>query len=347
MTLLAIETSCDETSAAVVRNGQILSNIVSSQTKLHSEYGGVVPELATREHLRNFLPVAQEALRTAEVSVTDLEAIAATRGPGLPNALMVGLKAAQALAFVLRKPFLGIHHHEAHLYSPWISGPPPAADFTAFQPNVSLIVSGGHTMLVHVKSELNHRVLGSTLDDAAGECFDKVAKLVGLPYPGGPELDRLAAEGNPCAYDFPRPLLREPGDDFSFAGLKTSVRYFLQKHPTMLEESQNVRDLCASVQAAIVEVLVTKTIRAARLQRVRCVTASGGVTCNSALRRELAAACQAEGFTLRLAETNLCTDNAAIIGVVAERKFLHGEKPTSVDAEISPNWELGQILTSN
>jgi len=340
MTILALETSCDETSAAVVRNGQVLSNIVSSQVQLHAEYGGVVPELATREHLRNFLPVTGEALRTANIAVGDLEAVAATRGPGLPNALMVGLKAAQALAFVLRKPFLGVHHHEAHLYSPWISGHLPLADFAAFQPNVSLIVSGGHTMLVHVEEELQHRLLGSTLDDAAGECFDKVAKLIGLPYPGGPQLDRLAAGGNPAAYDFPRPLLREPGEDFSFAGLKTSVRYFLQKNHGLLESAQRVKDLCASVQAAIVEVLVTKTIRAARRTGVKCVTASGGVTCNSALRAELTTACQREGFTLRLAEQTLCTDNAAIIGVLAERKLARGQAPSSLDAEISPNWSL-------
>jgi N6-L-threonylcarbamoyladenine synthase len=182
MTILAVETSCDETSAAIVRDGRVLSNIVSSQIRLHAEYGGVVPELATREHLRNWLPVTQTALRAANVPVEQVDAVAATRGPGLPNALMVGLKAAQALAFALHKPFLGIHHHEAHLYSPWVSGEPPVADFVAFQPNVSLIVSGGHTMLVHVRAELDHVVLGSTLDDAAGECFDKVAKLIGLPY---------------------------------------------------------------------------------------------------------------------------------------------------------------------
>jgi len=340
MTLLAIETSCDETSAAVIRNGEILSNVVSSQTRLHEEYGGVVPELATREHLRNFLPVAREALSASKLAAADLDAVAATRGPGLPNALMVGLKAAQGLAFALRKPFLGIHHHEAHLYSPWISGQPPRADFSAFQPNVSLIVSGGHTLLVHVEAELKHRVLGSTLDDAAGECFDKVAKMIGLPYPGGPEMDRLAAKGNPAAYDFPRPLLREPSDDFSFAGLKTSVRYFLQKNPALLENAQKISDLCASVQAAIVEVLVAKTIRAAARLGVRCVTASGGVTCNSVLRRDLAAACRAKDFTLRLAEKSLCTDNAAIIGILAERKLLHHETPTDLDAEISPNWPL-------
>lgn len=340
-TLLAIESSCDETSAAVIRDGRVLSNVVSSQTKLHSEYGGVVPELATREHLRNLTPVVREALQQANVSPAHLDVIAATRGPGLPAALMVGLKAAQGMAFALRKPFIGIHHHEAHLYSPWIAGNPPAADFQNFQPNVSLIVSGGHTLLVLVKSELEHEVLGGTLDDAAGECFDKVAKLIGLPYPGGPEMDRLAATGNPKAYDFPRPMLQDPNHDFSFAGLKTSVRYFLQKNPLLLENEQSLRDLCASVQAAIVEVLVTKTIRAARKFNVRCVTASGGVTCNRGLRQQLADACAKHGLHLRLAERTLCTDNAAMIGVLAEHQFKKGITLTSLDAEIQPAWELG------
>jgi N6-L-threonylcarbamoyladenine synthase len=340
VTLLAVETSCDETSAAVVSAGRVLSNIVSSQIKLHAEYGGVVPELATREHLRNWMPVTQAALRAANVQPADLTAVAATQGPGLPNALMIGFKAAQSLAFALRKPFVGIHHHEAHLYSPWVSGDPPTADFANLQPNVSLIVSGGHTMLVHVRAELEHHVLGSTLDDAAGECFDKTAKLMGLPYPGGPQMDRLAAEGNPEAYDFPRPLLSESNDDFSFAGLKTSVRYFLQKNPGLADDPQKLRDLCASVQAAIVETLVTKTMRAARRLQVKWVTASGGVTCNRALRAGLAAICERETFSLRLAERSLCTDNAGMIGILAERKLLKHTTPTPLDAEIEPSWVL-------
>src|SRR6185436_2275003 len=197
--LLAFETSCDETSAAVIHNGKVLSSVVSSQIRLHAEYGGVVPELAAREHLRNLLPIARTALHEAGTMPESLDAIAATRGPGLPSALMAGFKAAQAMAFASHKPFLGVHHHEAHLYSPWISGKPAVADFAAFQPNVSLIVSGGHTMLVHVEAELKHRVLGSTIDDAAGECFDKAGKLIGLPYPAGPEIDRLAEQGDPKA----------------------------------------------------------------------------------------------------------------------------------------------------
>jgi N6-L-threonylcarbamoyladenine synthase len=340
MTILAIETSCDETSAAVVRDGQILSNTVSSQIELHAKYGGVVPELAAREHLKNLLPVAKAALSGAKISADQLDAVAATQGPGLPTALLVGLKAAQAVAFVLRKPFIGINHHEAHLYSPWISGNPPAADFGNFQPNVSLIVSGGHTILVLVESELKHRVLGSTVDDAAGECFDKTGKLMGLAYPAGPEMDRLSGSGNPRAFDFPRPLLHDAGNDFSFSGLKTSVRYFLRDNPALLDDPQKIRDLCASIQAAIVEVLVTKTIRAAKRNGVRCVTASGGVTCNRALRHELALACKKNGFTLHLAEKSLCTDNAAMIGILAERKLAQKIPGTSLDEDIKPGWEL-------
>jgi len=334
MTLLAIETSCDETSAAVVRDGKILSNTVSSQTELHAEYGGVVPELAAREHLKNLLPVARAALDAAKISVAEIDAVAATQGPGLPNALLVGFKAAQAVAFALKKPFVGINHHEAHLYSPWIG------EFEKFQPNVSLIVSGGHTILVLVEGELKHRVLGSTIDDAAGECFDKTGKTMGLAYPAGPEIDRLAEQGNPAAFDFPRPLLNDASDDFSFSGLKTSVRYFLRDNPKILDDKQKIYDLCASVQAAIVEVLVVKTIRAAKREGVRCVTASGGVTCNRSLRNELERACKKNGLTLRLAEKNLCTDNAAMIGILAGRKLLQRIPIPPLDEEIKPGWML-------
>jgi N6-L-threonylcarbamoyladenine synthase len=386
MTILAIETSCDETSAAVVRDGEILSNSVSSQVDLHAEYGGVVPELAAREHLRNLIPVVRSALDAAGLGGADLpvspdarqrvpigiDAVAATQGPGLPTALLVGFKAAQAIAFALHKPFMGIHHHEAHLYSPWIRsiasphepgsvGVPPAgsihtgetpalpaiasgvqyaAGFSAFQPNVSLIVSGGHTLLVLVESELNHRVLGSTVDDAAGECFDKTGKLMGLAYPAGPEMDRLAGQGNPKAFDFPRPLLHDASDDFSFSGLKTSVRYFLRDNPALLDDPQKIRDLCASIQAAIVEVLVAKTIRAAKRTGVRRVTASGGVTCNRALRHELALACKKNGFVLHLAEKSLCTDNAAMIGILAERKLAQKVPATDLDEDIKPGWVM-------
>jgi N6-L-threonylcarbamoyladenine synthase len=343
MILLALESSCDETSAAVIRDGRVAGAVVSSQVQLHAPYGGVVPELAVREHLRNLTPVVTTALRQAQIAPARLDAVAATRGPGLPSALMVGFHAAQAMAFVLRRPFYGIHHHEAHLYSPWIGGDPLRADFDSFQPNVSLIVSGGHTLLVHVQSEAKHRVLGSTVDDAAGECFDKVARLIGLPYPGGPALDRLAAQGNPRAFDFPRPMLGDSNDDFSFSGLKTSVRYFLRDHSGILDDGKRVCDLCAGVQAAIVEVLVTKTVRAAARLNVECVTASGGVTRNRALRAELAAACRKAGLMLRLAETSLCTDNAAMVGVLAERKLLRGVPESSTDTQIFPGWPLNRL----
>jgi N6-L-threonylcarbamoyladenine synthase len=339
MTLLAFETSCDETSAAVIRNGVVASSVVSSQVQLHAEYGGVVPELAAREHLKNLLPVAHAAFLNAGIAAKDLDAVAATQGPGLPTALLVGFNAAQAAAFALHKPFIGIHHHEAHLYSPWIGGKPQQAEFEQFQPNVSLIVSGGHTMLVHVESELKHRVLGSTVDDAAGECFDKTGKLIGLAYPAGPEIDRLAEQGNPDAFVFPRPMMNDDNDDFSFSGLKTSVRYFVRDNPKLLEDTQKVRDLCASVQAAIVDVLVMKTIRAAKRLGVKCITASGGVTCNRELRKRLEEACGRAGLTLRLADKKLCTDNAAMIGILAERKLQQGiESP--LDEDIQPGWQL-------
>ncbi|HSU55202.1 MAG TPA: tRNA (adenosine(37)-N6)-threonylcarbamoyltransferase complex transferase subunit TsaD [Candidatus Dormibacteraeota bacterium] len=361
MLILAFESSCDETSAAVVRDGAILSNVVSSQTALHAEYGGVVPELAAREHLLNLIPVVRKSVADAGTSADRIDAVAATRGPGLPSALMVGLKAGQALAFFLRRPFIGIHHHEAHLYSPWIgpsAGKKAASDsratddprgslrttsptFSEFEPNVSLIVSGGHTMLVHVESVLRHRVLGSTLDDAAGECFDKAGKLLGLPYPAGPIIDAMAQSGNPKAYDFPRPMMNDAGDDFSFSGLKTSVRYFLRDHPELAEDEWKVRDLCASVQSAIVDVLVTKTVRAAKRLRVNWVTASGGVTCNRELRERLAGACAQNRLKLRLAEKSLCTDNAGMIGILAEKKLSLGCEPTGLDEDIEPGWELG------
>ena len=279
-------------------------------------------------------------MSAAEISAEQLDAVAATQGPGLPNALLVGFKAAQAVAFALRKPFVGINHHEAHFIRRGFPVNPPVADFSNFQPNVSLIVSGGHTMLVLVESELKHRVLGGTIDDAAGECFDKTGKLMGLPYPAGPEIDRLAEQGNPAAFDFPRPLLHDASDDFSFSGLKTSVRYFIRDHPELLDDRQKIRDLCASVQAAIVEVLVAKTIRAAKRNGVRCVTASGGVTCNRALRHELARACERKVLRLRLAEKSLCTDNAAMIGILAERKLLANAPLPSLDEEIKPGWVL-------
>lgn len=338
MTVLGIETSCDETSVAVVRDGTVQSNIVSSQTRVHSEYGGVVPELATREHLRNFPVVVAEAFAAAKITINEIDLVAATQGPGLPSALMAGFQAGQGIAYVAKRPFLAINHHEAHLYSPWMAGQPPRMDFDQFEPSVSLIVSGGHTLLIHVKKEFEHSLLGQTKDDAAGECFDKTAKLLGLDYPGGPEIDRLSEGGNPGAWNFPRPMLHEPNDDFSFSGLKTSVRYFLEKNPRLLQERNSVADLCASIQAAIVDVLVSKCIRAALRSGVRCVTASGGVTLNRRFRKQFLEAATRAKLRARLAEKSLCTDNAAMIALLAERKFSSGVSPTPLDAEICLSW---------
>ena len=342
MNILGIESSCDETAVAVVADGRILSDPVASQIKLHAEYGGVVPELAAREHLSNMLPVARQALDQAGMCLGDIDWIAATQGPGLPPALMVGYHVAQSLAFALDKPFMGVNHHEAHLYSPWIDPKIAALDASAFEPNVSLIVSGGHTMLVLVEEPLKHRILGGTIDDAAGECFDKTAKLIGLPYPGGPVMDRLAAKGNPKAHEFPRPLLKDPGLDFSFSGLKTSVRYFIQKHPELVEDTSKLQDLCASVQAAIVEVLVKKTIRAAERTGVQTITASGGVSCNRGLRQALKEACESKGMQLRIAHGRYCTDNAAMVAILAAWKIQAGASPQSDEEGIRAGWRLEQ-----
>jgi len=338
MLIAGIETSCDETSVALVRDSIILANVVSSQMKLHSEYGGVVPELATREHLKNLLPVGREAFARAGVQPHELDAIAVTQGPGLPPALNVGFTAAQSFALALGKPLIGVNHHEAHLYSPWIRH--GAAEFDLLEQNVSLIVSGGHTLLVHVKGPLEHEVLGGTIDDAAGECFDKTAKLIGLPYPGGPELDRLAERGNGTVYRFPRPMLSDASDDFSFSGLKTAVRYFIRDHPEVLSINQQLFHLCASVQSAIVEILVSKTLRAAKRLGVRVITASGGVTCNTALRSALEQLCQKSGLQLRLADRTYCTDNAAMIAALGGFKWARGVTASAIGEEIRPSWSL-------
>ncbi len=267
--------------------------------------------------------------------MSEIDAVAATQGPGLPTALLVGFKAAQEHR--VRAP-QAIRRDSTTTRRIFIRRglvilPRSSRMFRS-------IVSGGHTILVAVQSELKHQVLGATIDDAAGECFDKTGKLMGLPYPAGPEIDKLAEQGNPKAFDFPRPLLNDGSDDFSFSGLKTSVRYFLRDHPDLLTSPHAIRDLCASIQAAIVDVLVAKTIRAAKRTGVRCVTASGGVTCNRELRKQLEQACKRNGFGLRLAEKGLCTDNAGMIGILAERKFLAGSVQVSLDQEIMPGLAL-------
>ncbi len=316
MTILGIETSCDETSAAVVKDGTVLSNVISSQL-VHATYGGVVPELASRAHQRMIIDVVEQALAKAGTAREDLDGIAATFGPGLIGALLVGLNFGKALAYGLGIPFVGVNHMEGHLYSNLLR--PPNHGF----PFLSLVVSGGHTMLVHVPEPFSHTLLGQTRDDAAGEAFDKVAKMLGLGYPGGPRIDAHAKKGNPAAIRFPRSFL-EPGTlDFSFSGVKTAVLYYVRDHGLPSSE-QAMADLCASFQEAVVEVLVEKTIRAARETGVREITLAGGVSANSALRSRLGDACRTNGFELFSPRLEYCMDNGAMIAYVGWMKLSRG-----------------------
>lgn len=335
MLVLGIETSCDETSCAVVRDGhEILSNVVSSQIDIHRPYGGVVPELASRHHLELIDTVLCQALDEARVTLADIKAVAATYGPGLASSLLIGLTFGKSLALARGLPFIGINHMEAHLVSPWLSAR------RDFQPNISLIVSGGHTMLVHARAIGDHTVIGQTVDDAAGEAFDKVAKLLGLGYPGGPVIERHARDGNPAAIRFPRGKLNDPDFDFSFSGIKTAVLYWLRRNaPHSTLHASLLSDLCASFQQAVVETLVGKTIAAARATRVRAITVSGGVACNGALRDQLATACQHDGLDLLLTDRKLCTDNAGMIAGLGFHKLRAGQhSPLELDAQ--PNMKL-------
>jgi N6-L-threonylcarbamoyladenine synthase len=321
--VLGVETSCDETAAAVVEDGRaVLSNVISSQVQLHRRYGGVVPELASRNHLQLIDEVIARAMREAGTVFSQLDAVAATYGPGLAISLLIGLNTAQGIALSLGKPFVGINHLEAHLYSPLLSHDPDAVF-----PCVSLVVSGGHTLLVHCTGVGQHRVLGQTVDDAAGEAFDKVAKLLGLDYPGGPEIDRLARQGNPGAIAFPRSMLEEPSDNFSFSGLKTAVLYHLRKlpQPSTGSHPASLADICASFQEAVVDVLVGKTIRAAQRTGVTAITVSGGVSLNSRLREKFSAAAHHRGWQVIFAPPPLCTDNAAMIAALAWHKLRAGQ----------------------
>ena len=334
MNILGVETSCDETSAAVVRDGtKVLSNVISSQIDLHRPYGGVVPELASRHHLDLIQPVIGEALEKAGMTLEQIDAVAATYGPGLASSLLIGLNAGKGIAFRLGKPFIGINHVEAHLYSPLL-----AEGSFEMLPMISLIVSGGHTILARVTGIGQHEILGQTVDDAAGEAFDKVAKLLGLPYPGGPEVDRLARQGNRAAIAFPRSMLDHPGYDFSFSGLKTSVLYYRRKNP-----QTPIADICASFQEAVVDVLVGKTIRAAREEGIRVISSSGGVSINSRFREKLAAECQRRSIRLLLADARLCTDNAAMIASLGFYKLRHGER-SDWSLDIAPSIGLGTLL---
>lgn len=316
--ILGLETSCDETSASVIADGRtVLSNIISSQIALHQKFGGVVPEIASRKHIENVLPVIDCALKDAGVSLEDVDAIGVTYGPGLVGALLVGVAAAKALAFAGGKKLIGVNHLEGHVF----------ANFLAHKdlepPLIALIVSGGHTSLVHLKSYSDFVLLGQTRDDAAGEAFDKVARVLGLPYPGGPHIDRLAAEGDPKAIAFPRAL---SGDnyEFSFSGLKSAVLNYINS-TQQRGETINAPDLAASFQAAVVEVLVDKTIQAVRDTGVKTVAMAGGVAANSGLRNALGKACAENGIRLCYPPPVLCTDNAAMIACRAFYQYKGGD----------------------
>ncbi|MHB1486479.1 MAG: tRNA (adenosine(37)-N6)-threonylcarbamoyltransferase complex transferase subunit TsaD [Acidimicrobiales bacterium] len=329
--VLGIETSCDETAAAVVDGGKrVLSSVVSSQIDIHARYGGVVPEIAGREHVKCLTPVLSKALAEAGLSERDpgpLQAVAATVGPGLIGSLLVGVSAAKALALVWGVPFVGVNHLEAHLYAAFLEE--PDLEF----PLVVLLVSGGHTMLVAMEGFGRYRLLGQTLDDAAGEAYDKVARFLGLGYPGGPAIDALAPDGDPKAVAFPRSMLAE-GFDFSFSGLKTSVVNFARKNPQV-----GVADLVASFQAAVVEVLVTKARRAVVTVGAKGLVLAGGVAANSALRAAAQGACEADGIRAFVPSRAMCTDNAAMVAAAGWWR-LRSDGPTGLDAGAYPNLAL-------
>lgn len=334
--VLGIETSCDETAAAVVENGrEIISSVVATQIDLHAKYGGVFPEVASRQHVHTIYTVIDEALQRANMSLSDVQAIAVTRGPGLAGSLVVGMNAAKGLALGRQIPLIGINHLEGHVYSAWLypadtPKPPPAPDF----PQMVLLVSGGHTELNLVTDHLQYRHLGGTLDDAAGEAFDKVARMLNLTYPGGPSVQKAAREGNPAAYNFPRAWL-DGTWNFSFSGLKTAVlREVKQQEKTQL--NLPVANLAASFQAAVVDVLFSKTMQAAREFGVRSILVAGGVSANQALREAFTT--QRE-FTVHIPPLSLCTDNAAMIAAAGYFHYCAGHIDP-LDLDVLPTWPL-------
>ena len=333
--ILAIESSCDETAASVVKNGrEVLSNVISSQIALHTLYGGVVPEIASRKHIEKINQVIESALAEADVTLEEITAIAVTYGPGLVGALLVGVAEAKALAYAAKKPLVGVHHIEGHVSANFIENPDLEPPF------VCLIVSGGHTHLVIVKDYGEFEIIGHTRDDAAGEAFDKVARAVGLGYPGGPKVDKAAREGNPHAIEFPRAKVGDNPYDFSFSGLKSAVLNYIN-HAKMPGEEICVPDLAASFQNAVVESLVSRAIMAAKEYGYDKLAIAGGVASNSALREGMKAACEKEGIRFYHPSPIYCTDNAAMIGAAAYYEYQKGAR-SGWDLNAVPNLKLGE-----
>ncbi len=340
--ILGIESSCDETGVALVRSTgnavpTLLAHALHSQIEMHQAYGGVVPELASRDHIRRVLPLATQVLTESGRSLADVDVVAYTRGPGLAGALLVGAGVACALGAALGKPVLGVHHLEGHLLSPFLSADPPEFPF------VALLVSGGHTQLMRVDGVGRYEILGETIDDAAGEAFDKSAKLMGLGYPGGPALSRLAEQGDAAAFKLPRPLLHSGNLDFSFAGLKTAVLTQAKKLGDELEARK--ADLAASTEAAIVEVLVKKMLAALKQTGLKRVVVAGGVGANRHLRAQLNAACAAAKVRVHYPELHLCTDNGAMIAMAAAMRLQAGQQQANTDYafDVKPRWPLDAI----
>lgn len=323
--ILAIETSCDETAASVFRDGcEVLSSIVSSQIDIHKKFGGVVPELASRKHVESIMLIIDDAIQSAEIRHSDLNAIAVTNGPGLIGSLLVGLSAAKAFAFSLGIPLIAVDHIEAHAFS-------GSLEHVMVYPYISLVVSGGHTSLFRVNSYKDLEVLGKTRDDAAGEAFDKAAKALGLSYPGGVQIDRLAKKGNRDKYKFPRPFLKSDSLDFSFSGIKTSLVNFLNKNN--ITDQEQLSDVCASYQEAIVETLIEKTISAAILYNINHVSIAGGVASNSRIREYASERLISENINLFIPSAKYCTDNAAMIAALGYQKYINNET-SDMDLEV-------------
>jgi N6-L-threonylcarbamoyladenine synthase len=333
MIVLGIESSCDETAAAVVADGRrILSNVVASQDALHAPWGGIVPELASRRHLEMIVPVVEQSLAGAGVGLGDLDAIAVTQGPGLVGSLLVGCAMAKSLAYVRRLPLVPVNHLEGHIYAAFLE------ESTLEHPFLALVVSGGHTALYHAKRPLTYAVVGQTRDDAAGEAFDKTAKLLGLGFPGGPIIQRTAETGDPDAVAFPVAHMTDGAGDFSFSGIKTSVSLHVKRRGTLT--ARQVADVAASFQAAVVKVLVQKTVKAAQQLGVGRVVLTGGVAANGPLRAAMAAAAAEHGLTLHVPARRLCTDNAAMIAAAGTARFWSGER-AALTLNAQPDLALG------